>query len=191
MVELGPHQIGIIFIGIEYAVCLQFRIQMIRHLRMHIRIWIQLIAQHVWSCQTILESEKKYTLVKLHILKYYYYYNLMSLLSLDKLLTAAGALFLPFVRPLLVLAGILWLSELGLLGGESFICDWDMAANAPGGSGGGGVTCWDLLDRLGMGLLELLIPMMGPIKLEPLLLLPRFDRSDLSFDCDWDLKNFR
>lgn len=109
-------------------------------------------------------------------------------MEFETLLTAAGALFLPFVRPLLVLGGILWLSELGLLGGESFIWDWEMAANAPGGSGGGGVTCWDLLDRFGMALLELLAPMVAPMELEPFLLLPRFDFSDLSFDCDWDLK---
>lgn len=123
MVKLGPHQVGIIFIGIEYAVRFQFRIQMIRHLRVHVRVRIQLIAQHMGSRQAILESETKHLKNKSNTSNGSY--SLISLLSLEfvALLTAAGALFLPLVRPLLVLGGMLWLSELGLLGGESLICD--------------------------------------------------------------------
>lgn len=65
---------------------------------------------------------------------------MISLESLEFELTEAGALFLPLVRPLLVLGGTLWLSELGLLGGDSLTCDWEMAAKAPGCSAGGGVA---------------------------------------------------
>jgi hypothetical protein len=112
--------------------------------------------------------------------------NLISLVSLGEcgLARAEGALFLvlDFPRPL-DMGTALWLSELGLLGGESLSCDWVMLENAPCC---GGVEFWDLLERFAeLEEMEVLFNwLMIPLAPE-LLFFPRPPFSDLS--TEWDL----
>lgn len=73
-------------------------------------------------------------------------YNLTSLESFDTEVEA-GALFLPLTLLFGGGGALCWLSELGLLGGESFIWFWDIAANAPGCCCGGGEACCERLLR--------------------------------------------
>lgn len=115
-------------------------------------------------------------------------HNLISLVSLGEcgLARAEGALFLvlDFPRPL-DMGTALWLSELGLLGGESLSCDWVMLENAPCC---GGVEFWDLLERFAeLEEMEVLFNwLMIPLAPE-LLFFPRPPFSDLS--TEWDLQN--
>lgn len=117
-------------------------------------------------------------------------HNLIFSLESFAVEVEAGALFLPFnLRPM----GADWLSELGLLGGESFIWSCVTTAKAPGccggGCWGGGDGCWDRLPALllleaGAELLLKWLFMLWLLLLFALRFLARELRSLFSVECD-------
>lgn len=109
--------------------------------------------------------------------------SLTSFVELEELETDAGALFLPLA--FLVMGAEL--SELGELGGESFIWAVGKLANDVEGIWGGGVAWCDLLDRFDVDELAITLANCVFTPFAPRFLV-RLGLSIFSPDCDLKIK---